>query len=149
MQCCRVKQDNSRSGVAIPIRNCIGGRLLVGAGVLLGTSTGEVSSLTTIVTPPIPRVLYWTLDGLFPLHILSSWSSSLSDVRALYELALWSLVALHGCLGCLLELRSGLLLRSTLDCSGRWHTYLRLGVVGTLTLTLLLPLAIHDTMTVL
>jgi hypothetical protein len=115
----------------------------------LGQALGEVSSFTTTVTPPIPRVLYWPLDRFLPLHILTSWSSSLSDVGLLYELVLQSLVALHGSLGSLLELRSELLLRSTLDRSSTWHIYLGLGVVATLTLALLLPLAIHDTTVVL
>jgi hypothetical protein len=43
-----------RSGVAIPVRDCVGGRRLVGAGTRLGTSTREVSSFTTTVTPPSP-----------------------------------------------------------------------------------------------
>jgi hypothetical protein len=115
----------------------------------LGQALGEVSSFTTTVTSPIPRVLYWPLDRFLPLHILTSWSSSLSDVGLLYELVLQSLVALHGSLGSLLELSSELLLRSTLDRSSTWHIYLGLGVVATLTLALLLPLAIHDTTVVL
>jgi hypothetical protein len=47
-----------RSGVAIPVGDCIGSMCLVGAVVQLGTSTGEVSPITTIVTPPIPKVLH-------------------------------------------------------------------------------------------
>jgi hypothetical protein len=66
----------------------------------------------------------------------------------LYELALQSFVALHCSLGSLLELSSGLLLGSTVDRSGRWHTYPRPVVVAILTLTLLLLLAFHDTMVV-
>jgi hypothetical protein len=73
----------------------------------------------------------------------------LGDVGALYELALWSQVALHGSLGSLLELSFGLLLESTLDRFGRWHTYLGPGVVATLTSVLLLPLAFHDTTMIL
>jgi hypothetical protein len=73
----------------------------------------------------------------------------LSDVGAFYELELWCLVAMHGHLRSLLELSSGLLLRYTLDRSGIWHTYSGPGVVATLSLALLLPLAIHDTMVVL
>jgi hypothetical protein len=83
------------------------------------------------------------------LHILASWCSGLSDVGALYELALWSLVALHGSLGSLLQLSSRLLLRSMLDRYGRWHSYRGPRVVATMSLALLLPLAIHDTMSVL
>jgi hypothetical protein len=137
------------SGVTILIRDYVGGRRLVGAGARLGTSTGEVSFFTTVVTPPISGVLYWPLDSLLSLRILASWRSSLSDVGALYELALWSLVALRGSLESLLKLSSGLLLRNTLDRSDRWHTYPRPGVVAPLPLTLLLPLMIHDTMAVL
>jgi hypothetical protein len=90
-----------RSGVTIPVRDRIGGRHLVGAGARLGTSTIELSSFTIVVTPPISGVLYWPLDSLLSLHILASWSSGLSDVGVLYELALLSLVALHGSLGSL------------------------------------------------
>jgi hypothetical protein len=54
------------------------------------------------------------------------------------------LVALHHSLGSLLELSSRMLLRRTLDRSDIWHTYPGPGVVTTLTLTLLLPLAFHD-----
>jgi hypothetical protein len=100
-----------RSGVTIPIRNCIGGRRLVGVVARLGRRRCKVSSLTTVVAPSISRVLHWPLDGMLSLHILASWSNGLSDVGALYERALWSLVALHGGLGSLLELSSGLLLR--------------------------------------
>jgi hypothetical protein len=138
-----------RSGVTILVRGCVGGRRLVRAGARLGTSIGKVSSFTTVVTPPISRVLYWHLDGLFSLHILASWCNGPSDVGALYQLALWSLVALHGSLGSLLELSYDLLLRSTLDRYDRWHTYLGPGIVATLSLALLLPLVIHDTMKVL
>jgi hypothetical protein len=73
----------------------------------------------------------------------------LGGVGALYELALWCLTALHGSLGSLLELSSGLLLESTLDRSGRWHSYLGPGVDATLTLALLLLLVFHDTTVVL
>jgi hypothetical protein len=138
-----------RSGVSIPIRDCIGGRRLVGVGARHGTSTGKVSPITTIETPPIRRVLHWPLNGLLLLHILTSRGSRLGDIGELYELALQSLVALHGSLGSLLELSSGLLLGSTLDWSGRWHTYPKPGVAATLTLSLLLPFVIHDTTTVL
>jgi hypothetical protein len=137
------------SGVTIRVRYYIGGMRLVGAGVRLRTSTSEVSSFTTIITPLISRVLYWPLDGLLSLHILASWCSSLSDVGLLYEQTLWTRVALHGSLGSLLELSPRLLLRRMLDRCGRWHTYPRPGVVSTLSLALLLPLAIHDTTTVL
>jgi hypothetical protein len=91
-----------RSKVTILIRSCISGRRLVGVIAWLGTSTCEVSSLTIVVAPSISKVLHWHLDGLLSLHILASWSSSLSDVGALCELALWSLVALHGHLGSVL-----------------------------------------------
>jgi hypothetical protein len=56
---------------------------------------------------------------------------------------------LHGSLGSLLELSSRLLLKSTLDRSGRWNSYLGPGVFCTLSLSLLLPLVIHDTTVVL
>jgi hypothetical protein len=36
-----------------------------------------------------------------------------------------------------------------LDRSGKWYTYPGPGVVTTLSLVFLLPLAVHDTMTVL
>jgi hypothetical protein len=83
------------------------------------------------------------------LHVLASWSNGLSDFGALYEWVLCSLVALHGRLGSLLELSSGLLLRCMLDRSSGWYTYLGSGVVATLSLVLLLPLMVHDTMEVL
>jgi hypothetical protein len=136
------------SVVAIAVGDCIGGRRLVEAVVWLGTSTGEVSSLTTIEAPPVRRVLHWPLNSLLPLRILTSWDSSLGGIGALYELALRSLVALHCSLGSLLELSYGLLLGSLLDRSDRWLTYLGAGVVATLTLALLLPLALHETMVV-
>jgi hypothetical protein len=60
------------SGVTIPVRDCIGGRCLDGAGAWLGTSIIKVSSFTTVVTHPISGVLYWPLDGLLSLHILAS-----------------------------------------------------------------------------
>jgi hypothetical protein len=107
-----------RSGVTIPIWNCIGGRCPVGVIAWLGISTCEVSSFTTVAAPSISR----PLDSLLSLHILASWGSGLSDVGALYEQLFWSLVALHGHLGSLLELSSGLLLRCTLDRSGRWYS---------------------------
>jgi hypothetical protein len=121
---------------------------LVATVARLETGTCEVSSLTTVVAPSISRVLHWPLDGMLSLHILVSWSSGLSDVGALYELTLWSLVALHGHLGSLLELSSGLLLICTLDRFDRWYTYPGSRVV-TLSLALLLPLTVHDTTTVL
>jgi hypothetical protein len=121
---------------------------LVATVARLETDTCEVSSLTTVVAPSISRVLHWPLDGMLSLHILVSWSSGLSDVGALYELTLWSLVALHGHLGSLLELSSGLLLICTLDRFDRWYTYPGSRVV-TLSLALLLPLTVHDTTTVL
>jgi hypothetical protein len=71
-----------KSRVTILVRDCVGGRHLVGAGAQLGTSTGKVSSFTTVVTPPISRVLYWPLDGLLSLHILASWCIGLSDIGA-------------------------------------------------------------------
>jgi hypothetical protein len=43
-----------KSGVAIPVGGYIGGRRLVEAVARVGTSTGQVSSLTTIVAPSIP-----------------------------------------------------------------------------------------------
>jgi hypothetical protein len=46
-----------RSGVAILVRGYVGGRRLDGAGAQLGTSTSEVSSFTTVVIPPLSRVL--------------------------------------------------------------------------------------------
>jgi hypothetical protein len=104
-----------------------------------------VSSVTAIETPPIRMVLHWPLNGLLPLHIMTSWGSSLGGIGALYELALWSLVALHCTMGSLLELSSGLLLGSTLDRADRWHTYPGHGVVATLTLALLRSLVFHDT----
>jgi hypothetical protein len=137
------------SGVTILVRDCIGVWHLVGAGARLGTSTSEVSSFSLVVTPPISGVLYWPLDGLLSLHNMASWSSGLSDIAPLYQLALWSLVPLHGSLGSLLKLSSGLLLRNTVDRSGRWHTYPGPGVIATLPLVLLLPLTIHDTTVVL
>jgi hypothetical protein len=78
-----------RSGVAIAVGDCIGGRHLVEAVARLGTSTGEVSSLTTIGAPPILRVLHWPLIGLLPLHVMPSQGSNLGGVGALYELVLW------------------------------------------------------------
>jgi hypothetical protein len=138
-----------KSRVTISIRNCFGGRRLLGAVARLGTSTCKMSSLTIVLIPSVSRVLHWPLDNLLSLHVLASWSSGLSDIGALYEWALWCLVALHGRLGSLLELRSRLLLRCTLDRSGRWYTYLGSGVVATLSLALMLPLTIHDTMVVL
>jgi hypothetical protein len=121
---------------------------LVATVARLETGTCEVSSLTTVVAPSISRVLHWPLDGMLSLHVLVSWSGGRSDVGALYELALWSLVALHGHLGSLLELSSGLLLICTLDRFDRWYTYPGSRVV-TLSLALLLPLTVHDTTTVL
>jgi hypothetical protein len=144
----KVLSGYHRSGVAIPVGGCIGGRHLVEAVAPLGTSTGEVSSLTAIVAPSIPRVLHWTLNGLVALHILTSQGSSLGGTGVLYELALRSLIVLHCRLGSLLELSSRRLLGSTLDRFSRWHTYLGPGVVATLTLVLLRPLAPHDTTTV-
>jgi hypothetical protein len=44
------------------------------------------------------------------LHILTSRISRLEAIGAFDELALWGLVALHGCMGPLLELGSLLLL---------------------------------------
>jgi hypothetical protein len=111
------------------------------AGIWLGRLCGlgqaiAKSCFTTVVTPPISGVLYWPLNGLLSLHILASWSSGLSDVGVLYELALWSLVALHGSPGSQLKLSSRLLLRNTLDRPGRCHTYPGPGVVATLSLAL-------------
>jgi hypothetical protein len=84
-----------KSGVAIVIGDCIGGRCLVKVVARLGTSTGEVSSLATIEALPICGVLHWPLNGLLPLHILSSQVSSLESIGALDELVLRGLVALH------------------------------------------------------
>jgi hypothetical protein len=47
-----------KSGVAIPIGGFNGCRHLVEAVARLGTSTGEISSLTAIVAPSIPKVLH-------------------------------------------------------------------------------------------
>jgi hypothetical protein len=47
-----------RSGVTIPISECIGGRRLAGAVAQLGTSASEVSPFTTIEALPIHRVLH-------------------------------------------------------------------------------------------
>jgi hypothetical protein len=47
-----------RNGVAILVGDYVGGRRVVEAVALLGTSTGEVSSLTTIEASPIHRVLH-------------------------------------------------------------------------------------------
>jgi hypothetical protein len=47
-----------RNGVAISVGDYVGGRRVVEAVALLGTSTGEVSSLTTIEASPIRRVLH-------------------------------------------------------------------------------------------
>jgi hypothetical protein len=138
-----------RSGVTILVRDCVGGRHLVGAVAWIGTSSCEVSSFTIVVAPSISRVLHWPLDSMLSLHILASRSSGLSDVGAMYELALWSLIALHYRLGSLLEQSSGLLLRCMLDRFGRWHTDPGPRVVATLSLALLLPLMIHDTMVIL
>jgi hypothetical protein len=102
----KVLAGSHRSGVAIPVGHYVGGRRLVGAVAQLGASTGKVSFLTAIKTPPIYRVLHWPLDGWLPLPIMTSQESSLVDVGALYELVFQSLVALHGSLGSLLELRS-------------------------------------------
>jgi hypothetical protein len=84
----KVLPSYHRSGVAISVGDCTGGRRLVGAIARLGTSTGEVSFLTTIETPPIHRVLHWPLNGLLPLPILTSQDNSLGDIGALYELVL-------------------------------------------------------------
>jgi hypothetical protein len=137
----KVLSGYHRSGVAISIRGCVGGRRLVEAVARLGTSTGEVFSLIAIEAAPICRVPHWHLKQL---HIQNSRGSSLGSVGALYKLTLRSLVALHCSLGSLLELSSELL-GSTLDRSDRWHTYLGPGVVATLTLALLLPLVFNDT----
>jgi hypothetical protein len=134
------------SGVAISVGGYIGGRRLVEVVAWPGTSTSEVSTLTAIVVPSIPKVLQWPLNGLLVLHILTSRGSSLGGVGALYELALWSPIALHCPLGSLLKLSSGWLLESTLDRSSRWHTYPGTGVVATRTLAFLLPLEFHDIM---
>jgi hypothetical protein len=107
-----------------------------------------VSSFATIEALPIHTVLLWPLSVLLPLPILTTQVSNLQSVGALDELALQGLVALHCSLGSLLELWSGLLLRGTLDRSNIWHTYPRPGIITTLTLALLLPLAFHDTVTV-
>jgi hypothetical protein len=72
----------------------IGGRRLVKVVARLGTSTGEVSSLATIEALPICGVLHWPLNGLLPLHILTSRVSSLESIGALDELVLRGLVAL-------------------------------------------------------
>jgi hypothetical protein len=130
---------------AIAVEDIIGGRCLVEAVVWLGTSTIEVSSLATIEAHPIRRVLHWPLSSLLSLHVPTSRVSSLESIGALDELSLWGLIALHCGLGSLLELGSRLLLRGTLDRSGKWYTYLRPGVVTTLTLVLFLLLAFHDT----
>jgi hypothetical protein len=105
----------------------------------------EVSSFTTIKALPIHRVLHWPLSDLMPLHILTSQVSNLESIGTLDGLSLQGLVALHCSLVSLLELGSRLLLQGTLDWSGRWYTYLGPGVVTTLTLSLLLPIAFHDT----
>jgi hypothetical protein len=52
------------SGVTIPIRDCVGSRHLVGVVAQLGTSTSEVSFLTTIESPPICTGL-WTIYYLY------------------------------------------------------------------------------------
>jgi hypothetical protein len=68
----KVPPDYHRSGVNISVGDCICGRHLVGVVACLGTSTGQVSPITAIETPPIRRVLHWPLNGLLPLHILTS-----------------------------------------------------------------------------
>jgi hypothetical protein len=83
-----------RSGVAIAVGDCIGGRHLVEAVARLATSTSKVSPLTRIDAPPIHRVLHWPLNGLLLLHILTSQVSSLESIQALDELALWCLIEL-------------------------------------------------------
>jgi hypothetical protein len=108
-----------------------------------------VCSLTTIEALPSHGVLHWPLNGLLPLHILTSRVSSLENNGALDELALRGLKALHCDLGPLLELGSELLLQGTLDRSSRWCTHAVPGIATTLTLALLLMLALHDTATVL
>jgi hypothetical protein len=72
---------------------------------------------------PVHRILHWPLSALLPLHILTSWVSSLESIGALDELALRGLVDLQCSLGSLLELSFGQLLMGTLDRFGRWHTY--------------------------
>jgi hypothetical protein len=47
-----------KSGVAISVGECVHGRRLVEAVARLGTSTSEVSSLTTIEALPIHTVLH-------------------------------------------------------------------------------------------
>jgi hypothetical protein len=47
------------------------------------------------------------------------------------------------------ELWAATEVRCTLDRSDRWYTYLGSGVVATLSLALLLPFMVHDSMVVL